>query len=288
LQSLSDPIGLFHNLVDNYFVLEYDINKGNSTRIMATLTFELPIIAVVWYLSMVFFLPKLMKNCSETKLPTTMQLWNLGLCVMSFCIMLGTGIPWFESLLTRGLFQTVCDPQKDLYKGATGLLFWSYLFALSKYIELLDTLFVIIRNPTRPILFLHWYHHTTVLLFTWFAEYYRFSVGFVFITVNATVHTFMYFYYFLAARGHRPSWAILLTIGQISQMVLGIAACLYWGYNYSHGFSCGCDAPVIIMLSCVAMYGSYLLLFVKFFYERYLAPKKPHPTTTTPNKPKKE
>lgn len=46
---------------------------------------------------------------------------------------------------------------KELYRGASVLLYWSYIFALSKYAELLDTLFLILRNPDRPVMFLHWY-----------------------------------------------------------------------------------------------------------------------------------
>lgn len=36
--------------------------------------------------------------------------------------------------------------------------------------------------------------------------------------LNATVHSFMYFYYFLTSRGYRPSWNLLLTLGQIIQV----------------------------------------------------------------------
>eukprot|EP01087_Luapelamoeba_hula_P009094 TRINITY_DN2325_c0_g1_i1.p1 TRINITY_DN2325_c0_g1~~TRINITY_DN2325_c0_g1_i1.p1 ORF type:complete len:331 (-),score=49.70 TRINITY_DN2325_c0_g1_i1:55-1008(-) len=275
INPVEHPVEFARDLIFNKMILRYDIHEGHSNRLMALYTFELPFTAVVLYLAMVFFGPKLTAGGKPRKFPWIMQFWNLGLSIFSLCIVLGTAIPWLKRLATEGLFVTVCDPNKELYQGATPLLYWSYVFALSKFVELFDTFWTILRNPGEPIMFLHWYHHTTVLLFTWFAEYYRFSVGFIFVFVNALVHTFMYFYYFLTTRGHRPSWAIFLTIGQISQMVLGIAACSYWGYLYSQGISCGCDNPELIMYSCVFMYGSYLLLFLKFFYERYLAPKKP-------------
>lgn len=43
--------------------------------------------------------------------------------------------------------------------------FWGTLFSLSKVIELGDTAFIILRK--QPLIFLHYYHHATVLIYTW-------------------------------------------------------------------------------------------------------------------------
>ena len=43
---------------------------------------------------------------------------------------------------------------------------WTYLFTMSKVPELMDTVFIVLRK--QPLIFLHWYHHITVLIFTWF------------------------------------------------------------------------------------------------------------------------
>jgi len=45
------------------------------------------------------------------------------------------------------------------------------------------------------------YHHTTVLAYCWYAFLFRFSPGWQFGTVNAFVHTIMYWYYFRRACG---------------------------------------------------------------------------------------
>jgi len=262
-------------LFTDTLVLEHDLQTNrNSTRLMATHTFELPFISVGLYVLMVFLLPRLLKDSKPKQLTFVLGLWNLSLSVLSLFIVFGVGIPYFTTLFKKGLYETVCDPHKELYRGASVLLYWSYIFALSKYAELLDTLFLILKNPNRPVMFLHWYHHTTVLLFTWFAEYWRFSVGFVFIFVNAVVHTFMYWYYFQLGRGVKVSWGKALTIGQILQMFLGIAANGYWMVQWYLGNECGCDNPAVIMWACIVMYGSYLILFIWFFMERYQAPKK--------------
>jgi len=57
---------------------------------------------------------------------------------------------------------------------------WNYAFVLSKFAEMGDTIFLILKAPGRDVIsgkFLHWYHHVTVLAFTWFAAYNHYSAG---------------------------------------------------------------------------------------------------------------
>lgn len=115
--------------------------------------------------------------------------------------------------------------------------------------ELIDTLFIVLRK--KPLIFLHWYHHITVLLFCWHAfatltaRYERplhcsiaclllcedadhwcvcrispsiLRSGIYFVAMNYTVHAIMYFYYFLTALGYRPRWALAVTVFQLSQV----------------------------------------------------------------------
>jgi elongation of very long chain fatty acids protein 6 len=95
-------------------------------------------------------------------------------------------------------------------------MFWTTVFTLSKYIELFDTVLLILKNPEKKLPFLHWWHHLTVLLFSWYAGSNRMSSGFTFAFMNSFVHTFMYFYYYLTFIGSKPSWGIYLTILQVN------------------------------------------------------------------------
>ena len=52
--------------------------------------------------------------------------------------------------------------------------------------ELGDTVFVVLRK--KPLIFLHWYHHVTVLLYCWHSYYEQTTYGLYFICMNYTVH----------------------------------------------------------------------------------------------------
>jgi elongation of very long chain fatty acids protein 6 len=180
----------------------------------------------------------------------------------------GISVPLIDDIQKNGIMPTICDPDNHLIQRKT-LLFWVNIFVWSKYIELIDTFLLIVKNPSRPVPFLHYYHHATVLLFTWYAIVFEFTVGVWFGMINGFVHTIMYFYYFLTELGYRPSWAVVITVIQISQMVIGIALNYIWASKYFSGAGCSCKAPETILGSAVVMYGSYLFLFLQFFVKRY-------------------
>jgi len=257
---------------------------------------HIPFIAVFLYLIVVWTVPKIFKPLGrgekaprtflDTIVDATLPLWNLGLSLMSLLIVIGVGVPYFRLIRNRGFWAVYCDESQFLYEGKTGMMYWAYLFALSKYYELFDTAFLLAKR--RPVMFLHWYHHCTVLLFTWFAEYWRFSMGYIFILVNAFVHTIMYFYYFLTGMKVKVpnSIAFSITILQITQMFVGIGTNGYWIYYYFTGpTTCSNESPWILMSSCIVMYGSYLFLFLQFFVKRYLGSGKPATSSKGSQKP---
>ncbi|KAF0977641.1 hypothetical protein FDP41_003633 [Naegleria fowleri] len=257
----------------------------DQTYLMKNFTNALPISSVIVYLFIVFVLPKLLpvpaKDAKRPILKMVMFLWNLFLSVLSLAMLLGASVPWFTYLKNDYAWDLpglICE-EKHVLGPEEGLphIVWAYIFALSKYLELFDTVLLVIKHPDRKVPFLHWFHHLTVLLFTWYAVYTQYAVGYCFIIMNSLIHTFMYYYYALTELGYRPSWNFLLTIGQITQMILGIVFNSIFAYKFFKNRdagvpaekNCRCDAPYEIMLSCVAMYGAYLYLFVDFFVRKY-------------------
>ena len=85
----------------------------------------------------------------------------------------------------------------------------------------------------------------------------------------------MYFYYFLMAVKCKPKWfnSMYITVSQISQMVVGvIVTALSFVVPYSYGPSCRIKTENNV--AAFIMYGSYLLLFLQFFFKRYSGKKE--------------
>ena len=166
---------------------------------------------------------------------------------------------------------TVCDDAISSWgAGSTG--FWVMLFIYSKIPELIDTVFIVLRK--KPLIFLHWYHHVTVLLFCWSAYSTMAASGLYFVAMNYTVHALMYGYYCLQALNVCPKSfpAYLITLSQIAQMFIGTGVCVSCWYYRNQGRTCANDFTNLV--AGALMYGSYLYLFCEFAVKRYIFPNK--------------
>lgn len=146
--------------------------------------------------------------------------------------------------------------------------FWSWMFALSKLLEFGDTIFIVLRK--QELIFLHWYHHITVLVYAWFSYANNIASARWFMVLNYFVHSIMYSYYALKAMRYKTPVFIpmLITILQITQMILGcIISIVSYHYLESHK---ECKNLRIHMIFSILMYLSYFILFCKFFYKSYI------------------
>ncbi|KAF4516826.1 hypothetical protein B566_EDAN006220 [Ephemera danica] len=143
------------------------------------------------------------------------------------------------------------------------------MFVLSKLPELGDTVFIVLRK--QPLIFLHWYHHITVLLYSWYSYSEYTASARWFIVMNYMVHSVMYTYYALRAMGrHPPKWlAMFITTSQLAQMVVG---CLVntWAYQIMQAGE-ECHVSMTNIKLSLTMYFSYFVLFARFFYKAYLS-----------------
>lgn len=74
----------------------------------------------------------------------------------------------------------------------------------------------------------------------------------------------------------KPKWfnPVIITIAQISQMVVGVAVTLAAFYYYKQDTEQTCRITAENNTAAFIMYGSYLFLFLQFFIGRYMGGQK--------------
>lgn len=148
---------------------------------------------------------------------------------------------------------------------------WSYLFATSKFFELFDTAFIVLRK--RKLLFLQYYHHMTSFIICWLFYFNFVPMLRWFQLMNYFIHSFMYSYY--AAQSFRIKIPRLISISitsiQIIQMIIGLFMSIYTALITFNGYPCLTISKVYNIL--ILTYTSYLILFVNFFVKTYTTQK---------------
>lgn len=131
-----------------------------------------PLGGVATYLTTIFVLWLWMRNkpagTFDKALRWPLVIHNYILCLFSLALVVGIGyrVVTIYTSCAHGLYAVYCGCSEapELSKAMT---FWAYLFYLSKYYELFDTVFLVLRK--RPLTFLHVYHHAIVMPMCWFA-----------------------------------------------------------------------------------------------------------------------
>lgn len=225
-----------------------------------------PVLCVV-YLLMIFSGKKWMskKPAYDLRLPLTV--WNSVLAAFSITGFLVMGPPIVEQVRNRWYVNAVCT---SLIAERAWLSLWSLLFVYSKVFEFGDTFFIILRKT--PLNFLHWYHHMTVLLYSWHGLATKNTAGHWFSGINFGVHSIMYSYYMFKSMGFRISASVAkaITILQLLQFVVGLIVLFTGVWMKWIGVECGMNDTHLT--TGVIMYGSYFILFLNFFYKRYIVP----------------
>lgn len=249
----------------------FEYNFSNATTVdFARQYWKIPLALAAIYALFCYFGSKVMVNHKAVNCRNALATWNCVLCLFSFFGMWRTVPRLLSMLLTMPLEDTMCLSPVDTWgNGSTG--FWVMLFIFSKVPELVDTVFIVVRK--RPLIFLHWYHHLTVLLYCWHAYATLSAAGLYFVAMNYIVHAIMYGYFCLQSLNLCPKWfpAHIITGLQITQMVVGTAVCILSWYYQLTGKTCHQDMGNLI--AGAVMYASYLYLFVDFARAKYSSAK---------------
>lgn len=223
-------------------------------------------IIVPIYLLLLYIGNSRMKDLKPYRLQYTLVMWNTGLAVFSAigCWKVGT-LNLAKTLVTDGIYEISCHTEAYIIPEQC---LWVFLCALSKLLELGDTAFIVLRKA--PLSVLHCYHHASILVYTFFCVPMRCAPVVVFTGVNLFIHSLMYSYYALRIMGYRVPMQIaqVITLLQILQMVLGLAINVTGLIALQRGNPCQITYTFIAV--GLVMFTSYLVLFLNYFYKRYL------------------
>jgi hypothetical protein len=216
-----------------------------------------------------FVKPHRLEKYETPNVDLACTMWNLGMCIFSFYGAISTGL-LFSSIIEKNLLFNTTGPQSNYDLSCASNNFTSFLefkmgfqmgllYLLSKPLELIDTVFLMLKR--KPISTLHWTHHLLTMLYCWYAGTLQSMEFFLlFCFLNLTVHAIMYGYYFLQWAVGLPNYiSKCITFIQILQFVIGLTWTLMWTNKIDH-FS---------LSITLTMYSYYLVLFVNFYYRKY-------------------
>lgn len=143
-----------------------------------------------------------------------------------------------------------------------------------KYLELFDTVFLVLKK--KPLMFLHYFHHSATALLCFTQLEGATAVQWVVISLNLLVHVIMYYYYWATAGGARIWWKKYLTTMQITQFVIDLYVVFFATTNhffYKHGINLpwvrDCTGGEGAALFGCGLLSSYLFLFILFYINTY-------------------
>ncbi|KPJ15882.1 Elongation of very long chain fatty acids protein 2 [Papilio machaon] len=166
------------------------------------------------------------------------------------------------------------DEESKEFKIKTASIIYYYF--LAKISELFDTIFFTLRKRDRQVSFLHVYHHTFTVGFSWCTARFEPMYIFIFIgAINSFIHIIMYAYYGLAAFPNLTKylwWKKYITKMQLIQFFLMII------HLISSHVSSLCRSSNIWVFALVANNLLFVYLFSNFYVKEYLKRRLPEET----------
>jgi len=223
-------------------------------------------ICCVYFYLIIFAGPRYMKDRKPMNIRGFMIVYNALMVILSSYIVIQAlrGGWWNDYSFT-------CQPVdfSDSYKARL-MMHVSYVFFISKFIEMTDSFCFVARKKFSHLSVLHVFHHGTVAMSTypgvrWVPGGHSTFWG----LLNSIVHVFMYSYYFTAALGPQYSkyvwWKQHITKIQMIQFIM------IFIHEFQLFYKNECDYPMGIsyFIACQAVV--FFILFANFYIKSYLS-----------------
>lgn len=164
------------------------------------------------YLVVIASLIQIMKSRAAFEAKLVMRVYNLVQVCLSLLMAVQLG-PYlrFNVFNINGKFDSTIE-------------FWILVHYATKFLDMLDTVFMVIRHKKEQVSFLHVYHHLTIGLIWGLLLHHGVANGTAFFGawINSCVHTLMYFHYFYTSFGLENPLKKYLTQIQMVQFGLCI------------------------------------------------------------------
>ncbi|KAJ0180138.1 hypothetical protein K1T71_004729 [Dendrolimus kikuchii] len=252
---------LLRKLVEGYNYVFYDLQDARTRDWWPNLI-ALLIILTSYYYFCISLGPRIMKHRKPYELKNVMLLYNSFQVIISI-YMLFKGI---SHIKWNFLYCKPVDYSENLELKEQHFLAWIYLIV--KFIDLLDTVFFVLRKKFGQISGLHLYHHTLMPAAIYIGfKYYPNGHGVFMGLINTFVHIIMYTYYLIAGLGPKFQkylwWKRYVTVLQLVQFVLiflqNLAPLLI-----------GCDYPKWVNIGLCINSALFVYLFGSFYRENYV------------------
>uniref|UniRef100_A0A1B0DPP5 Elongation of very long chain fatty acids protein n=1 Tax=Phlebotomus papatasi TaxID=29031 RepID=A0A1B0DPP5_PHLPP len=197
-----------------------------------------------------------MKNRRPYDLKVIIAAYNFSMIVMCCWIIYAYHQVGFYFSTFMSCVEMDFSVNPTLMKGLT----ITWLVMMTKVIELVDTVFFVLRKKQKQVSVLHVYHHASTLFLCWLgAKYVGTGVAIFSILVNSVVHVLMYSYYFLSIfnnlqRRLRPikPYITVIQMVQFTMILVHLAVTAYFD----------CTLPKAIL----AMYFPNVIVIFYMFY----------------------
>ncbi|KAJ7536926.1 hypothetical protein O6H91_12G089100 [Diphasiastrum complanatum] len=230
-----------------------------------------PAASVPLYLFVIFFI-KLLFSWRKKPIPLgpIPVLHNLLLLLSSIVIFAGCWQAavveiqesrWLWGNSRRGLDWLLCFPLGT--RPAGRVFFWSYVYYLSKFYELFDTVILVLRK--KKLTFLHLFHHAALIIMCFCWLQFTQSLQVLTIITNAGVNAIKYLYLLFHSLGYSPSWKKRVTNCQILQSMLSSVASIGCLMLHLRGGGCaGMGAWIFHFISDITL----LLLSLDLYFKQ--------------------